>query len=112
MFQVVAAPDGSCPQVLQAVGAFQIEAPVAAVVEEGGVTSPAVPGVTLRISGDVPPKEGVAHRILTSNGTLSGTFDNVVADFPEAKGYNIQVLYGTNTVDLRVSKIGTILFIL
>ncbi len=108
VFQIMVAPDGSCPQVVQAVGTFQIDGPVAAVMEEDVEVSPAAPGATLLISGDVPPAEGVTHRLLTSNGTLAGTFDNVVVDFPDANGYNIQVRYGTNTIDLRVSKIGTI----
>ncbi len=108
VFRVSADGNGALPAVEQKDGTFTLEAATAATTDpDTGDEIPAVPGVTLHITGDTPPAEGVVHRILTAP-TLTGRFDEVVVDFSGAKGYNCEVLYGTNYVDFRCSKCGTV----
>lgn len=112
VFRVETAPGGALPAVVQASGLFQIDGPIAATEDpESGETVPGVPGCTLLVTGAVPPAEGV-HRLLTTpaNG-LSGTFDEVVLDFPGSRGYQCFVEYGTNTVDFRCSRLGSLFLI-
>ncbi len=108
VFRVAVGEAGALPSVNQDTGMFVLSAATAATTDpDTGDEIPAAPGVTLRITGDRPPAEGVTHRLLTAS-TLTGRFDEVVVDFPGAKGYHYEVLYGTNYVDFRCSKIGTI----
>ena len=108
VFRVVADETGTLPSVNQDTGTFVLEAATAATTDpDTGDEIPAAPGVTLRITGATPPAEGVTHRILTAP-TLTGKFDEVEVDFPGAKGYHYEVIYGANYVDFRCSRIGTV----